>query len=345
MKKKFLAVGLVLAMGVLGLVGCGNNSGSYSDYVTLGEYIGLKVDKPQRQVSDAELREIREDELSYYTDYEQYDGPACQGDLVELSMTVKSGADMIYDFSAEDDTYELVLGEEEFGAKFDYNIIGQMKGTKTSFSVQYDDSELDENLANRSVDFDVEILNISKTVIPEITEEFIQENTDFASVAEWEANIAAMAQENVDYENDAAFKENIGKALVESCTISGYPEDLYKTLLESYEAEYENYAEMFNTTVEDIYAAFEVTHEDIEKMAKDACYQQMALELVAAREGIVISDADFDAMIEDFAKSEGYETRDEVLSDYTEEALKNIFLQDKTLDFLADKAIITVITE
>ncbi len=338
-------IGLVLTLGGLALVGCGNNSSNYEDYITLGDYNALKVDKPERKVSEAELKEIRDDEISYYIDYEPYDGPASKGDLVELSMTAKVGNELVYDFTGEDETYEIVLGDGEFGKDFDYNITGQMKGAKAEFSVAYDDSEADDNLAGKSVDYKVEIIGISKTIYLEIDDEFIKENTDYSSVAEWENYIASLAQENVDYENKAAFAENLGKALVDCCTIKGCPDNLYKKILAGYEAEYASYAEMFNTTIDEIYASFEVTHEDIERMAKEACYQQMAIELVAKNEGITISDAEFDKFLEEFAYSEGYESSEEVYSDYAKEDLKNIFLQDKTLDFLADKAIITVITE
>ncbi len=345
MKKKFLIMGLVLSLGGLALVGCGNNSGNYEDYITLGDYKALKVDKPERKVSEAEIKEIRDDELSYYIDYEEYDGPASRGDLVELSMTAKIGSELIYDFTGEDETYEIVLGDEEFGKEFDYNITGQMKGAKFEFTIQYDDSEEDSNLAGRSVDFKGELFAISKTIYPEVNDEFIRENTEYNSVSEWENYIVALAQENVDYENNMAFNENLGKALIDSCTIKGCPDDLYNRILTSYLDEYESYAEMFNTTVDDIYASFEVTREDIEQMAKEACYQQMALELIAQKEGISISDSEFDTLLANFADSEGYESTEEVLGDYNKDDLKNIFLQDKTLDFLADKAIITVITD
>lgn len=73
--------------------------------------------------------------------------------------------------------------------------------------------------------------------------------------------------------------------------------------------------------------------------------QELLLKAVAEAEGIEISDEDYAAGCEEYRKTTGFETVEELIAYYGEDQIRISVLQNKVLDFLMEHAIIEEETE
>lgn len=347
MKKKFvLAPALAVVLSAFAFVGCAGQSdnGDYSKYVTLGEVKGLEVEKTSSTVTEREIREYKDEALSEFLDYKEVDEVA-YGNSVDCEILAQEGSLVLYDFTGEENSYEFIVGDAEFGSKFDDELVGRKAGDELSFTTQIEDSLEDTSLAGKEVSFEVKIVSVTEIVYPTVTDAFVKENFGYDSVDEWNQSIIDEAQADMNAENDAVFRDNVAKAFAAKCTFNGYAESLYKRMLASLESEYLEYAEMFGCSVEEIYDMFETSHADIEKQALEATNEQMALEVWMESTGHKFTDQTYNEKATAYADEMGYDSVEELEADYDKENLKTIFIRDMAIDFLIESSIINVVEQ
>lgn len=347
MKKRFiLAPVFAVVLSVFALTGCKGpqEEGDYSKYVTLGNIENIEVFRIHPQASEREIREYKDEALSEFMDYEDTDVVA-YGNSVDCELIAKEGEEILYDFTGEDNSYEFIVGDAEFGSELDTQLVGKNLGEEFSFSTTIEENLEDTSLAGREVSFEVKIMNISKIIYPSLTDAFVKENFDCDTVEEWNQSILDEVQADMEAEEEALFRDNVAKEFAKRCTFSGYSDSLYKKMLASYESEYTEYAEMFGCSVEEIYDMFETSHAELEKQALEATNEQMALEVWLASTGHSFTDQTYDKKAKAYADEMGYDSVEELEEDYDKEELKTVFIRDEAIDFLLESSIMKVIEE
>jgi trigger factor len=101
---------------------------------------------------------------------------------------------------------------------------------------------------------------------------------------------------------------------------------------------------MFGCTLEEIYDMFEVDEDSLQQEYLYATNREMVLSLIREKEGLTMSDEEYQTKLDDFAKENEYDSVEELLEDYDEDSLKSYFLEELTLDYLEDEADITEVT-
>lgn len=344
MSKSYRIMSVIAAAALL--AGCGGDDGDYSKYVTLGEYKGLSAELAVAEVTEEELEEYEQEYLLEFQSYHYTDDPIRDGQYVETSLVAKSGNEMIYDFG--EDGYELVVGNEEFGAEVDAQLIGKSVGDELDFSVSYESDFEDVLLAGEEVSYHIEILKVADIIYPELTDEFVAENYEEETVEDWKQTLYEELYSNHQAEATEALRDNLLEQVVDGSKIDGYPKSLYKQQKEMIDADYQSYADMFGCTLEDVYAMLELDDKARQQEYLDATYQVMVLTLIREQENITLSDDELQEQLEEFAEYNEYDSVEELLTDYGKNELEEYFLQEMTLDFLeeqADVAITTVVDE
>lgn len=339
MRKKFRVLSLVAVAALL--TGCGGNSGDYSKYVTLCDYNGLGAELVVEKVSDEELNEYEKEQLDGYLTYEDAGGPVKEGQLVQVSLMAKDGDETVYDFSDEDG-YEMTIGQQDFGKEVDDALIGGMIGDVLDLSVSYADDFEDAQLCGREISYHMEIRKISDVIYPELTNEFVKEQFGEPSVEAWRDTLREELESEHQAEATEDMRSNLVQQVIDASQISGYPKELYKQKREEIRAGYQSYADMFECSLEDVYAMFEMDEKDREKEYLDETYRTMVLAMIRQQEGIALSDEQMQEKLETFAEENEYDTVEDLLADYDEDSLRQYFLDELTLDLLEERADITV---
>jgi trigger factor len=154
------------------------------------------------------------------------------------------------------------------------------------------------------------------------------------------------------YNSDVSYntKEDLIGLVVENSEFNDYSEEALASAKESVELSYEEYMDWIGaSTVDEVYEAFGISDEDVEKEALEQLYRTIAVYAIAQEQGIAVTDEEYQAGLEEYAQSyadyygEEY-TTDDLASDLGEETLRYWVLEDKVLDFLYDNAVITQVT-
>ncbi len=364
MKKRYLL--LVAALAVV-VSGCGSaneaiSSDSTADVevsvgddgeivtqygtVKLGDYKNLSATKSVTEVTDDDV-EAEIENLQYeYAEYNEVDRKSKDGDYVEVYMTASIDGEVVYDYSKEQDGYEILLGYNEFGKKFDKKLTGVSKSDKLSFTVDYKDDFEDESLAGQSVDYEVEVVGVQEEVIPELDEEFITETLGYESEEDMKTQVRKDLEETNDSDADYEVQEELMTQVIEASEFLDYTDEVYETSKESVESNYQYYAEMFGyTDADDIYEAFGMTDDDVESEIMDMVYRSIVISAIAGVEDLGVTDSEYDEQAEALAQDYGYDSVDDFAADYDESEINYLILEQKVLTFLEDNATITEETE
>ncbi len=251
----------------------------YEDYVDLGQYLGIEVEKETAEVTDAEIEAEIQKLLVSKADYAEVDGPAEKSDSLNIDFIGKY-ADTLEPFdrgSAEDQ--DLVIGSNTFINGFEDGLIGAMKGQTLDIALTFPedyknaDGSINE-MAGVDVVFNVQVNSITREYVPELTDTFIVENTDYETVEEYRLalynELLAAARDTVAQNK----RNNVWAAILDNCTVHDYPADELKVIedgfTEYYTAMAANYGYELDTFLAVYYNGMtrEVFNETIIEMSK-----------------------------------------------------------------------------
>lgn len=270
----------------------------------LGEYKGLHVEKEEARVSDEDvdkqLQELRNRHAKMV--------------LAEEGAVIEKGDFAIIDFAGtvdgepfsggEGKGYPLEVGSNSFIPGFEDQLVGLSKGDSTDVEVTFPEEYFVKELAGKEAVFKVNVQDVKRKELPELTDEYVAANTDFKTVEELRANykerMQKAAEENakVAYERaliDTAVanaKFTVPPVMIED-RISRMVEEM-KLSLESRKMSLEMYMQYTGLTMEQL-------RENQRAAAEENVKTDLVLDAVAKAENIQVDMADVDAEISTIA--------------------------------------------
>ncbi len=336
MKKKIMAA---LLAGVMVLaVGCGSKG--TSENVILGEYKGLTLTSVSQATVDTELNSI----LESYTELVAVDRAAQEGDTVNINfvgtldgVAFEGGTD-----NSEAGT-DLELGSNMFIDGFEEGLIGSVAGEERVLNLTFPEDYY-EDMAGKDVVFTVTVNSVLESVTPELTDEFVATLGDFTTADEFLTELRESLNLNSYY-------TQITQLILASSEVTEYPEDEVTAQKETMMAYYLSYAEYYasmtglDTDTALYYVSGLSSTEELEAAAEEYAYQMvkntMIMEEIAEKEGITVSEEEYNTRALEYALSYGYEDVATFEAEYTsKEELEAIILSDVVMDFLVEEAVI-----
>lgn len=332
MKKKLAAVLIAMAF----VTGCGGGDpNDLSSYVTLGSIDALSPDFEQGILSEEDIEDSINEDLTAYSDYIVTTEPVTMGDYVQLELTVTEAGEILYDYTG-DDFYDMLLGEADWGEEFDEYLVGQRTGDSGSFEISYSDDFMDAGLAGRDVVIDYKITEVDDVIVPEKDDAFAA-NMGYSSYDEY--RIAKVEELNSQTKEDDKERYRIAlmEALINASSFKDYPDSLKKEAGEVVEEEYQSFADMFGMELSEVYDTFGLTDEDIESEKDMYAKQRIAVDALIKKYNITVSDSEFDELASEYAVSEDYDSVEEMMEEYGKDELMEYFLTQKAFDLLVEK--------
>ena len=338
MKKRLAAV-LTAALTISVLAGCSSGSATtYGKYIKLGEYKGLKVNQIKTEVTDDDVESEIEYALEENAEYTEVDRGAQDGDQVNIDFTGTIDGEE-FDNSSDTD-YDLVIGSEDFQPEFEEQLIGVKAGDTVTFTITLSEDYEDEH-AGEDADFEVTVNSVQEINIPELTDEYCKEYTDYETVEDYRAGIKAELESYYEDDSDYTAGSDALSQVIEASEFSGYPQELYDQCKAEYDANNEAMAEMFGLEVEDIAG----TEEDIKEAVEEMVYSEMVVSEIAEKEKITVSDDEYTEYVNSVYAEYGYDSVEDYEADYTKDETLSSILYDKVIDFLLENAEITEVSE
>ena len=130
-------------------------------------------------------------------------------------------------------------------------------------------------------------------------------------------------------------QQNVWDALMEQCTVEKYPKDKKQETIDNITTQYGSIASMYGMDDVDTFLeqAFGVTSE---VMAENIIKQEYAVDLIAEKENLKVSDEDYKKGLEEYATQYGYTDSAELEEAVGKKEVKRALLQDKVTDWLVD---------
>ncbi|MBQ4529928.1 MAG: hypothetical protein IJA36_04860 [Lachnospiraceae bacterium] len=344
MKLKVKVVAGLMA-GVMLLGGCGAKENSEEDntssaggveitaemaekYVTLGSYDGLELVKYIREVAEEDVEYQKEYFLEdYRVESEVTDRGIENGDYVSFQMTEKPEGSEEADYG----TIDIQVGQEEFDAAVDAALLGHKAGeTVTTDSVYEEEGE------QVKTSYTMVINSVYTISYPEYTDEFVKENTEYATIAELEESFKAAAQQENDNLSLDELRESALSAVVEVSEFKDIPQNLYDSSYEETKELYTSYAEMFGMELADM-----ISEEDLKAEAELSVHQELVVQSIIKAENIQKDDKEYEEYIQKCIKSMEVESEEELNDYYEEGELEEMYFREKALDAIVAKAVVT----
>ena len=310
--------------------------------ITLGEYKGLEIKKPDTEVTDEDInKELENARNRAARKVEVTDRPVKDGD--ETVIDFKGFVDGKPFEGGEGEDYPLTIGSHQFIEGFEEQLIGKNLNEKNEINVTFPEEYHVADLAGKPATFEVTVKKITEKQLPELNDEFADNVSDFSTLEEYKADLKKKIGERKEREAKTQTENEAVDKAIENASIE-LPKAMVDTEARGIVDEYAqrlrsqglNLADYMKYTGQTMDKLLEQVTPDAEKRIKT----RLVLEKIAEAENIQVSDEDYNSQIEKMAAD--YNTDAEKFKKFIDESQETQIKEDmkvqKAIDLLVDQA-------
>lgn len=313
-----------------------------STIVSLGEYKGIEGTRTVAEVTDEDVLEEVETRKKDYAELTDVDRGAQMGDVVLIDFTGYVDGETSDELSGTE--YSLELGSGEFVPGFEEQLVGAVADGDVEVNVTFPEDYY-EDMAGKDARFEVHVESVQEYNMDEIDDDFIKENLGYDSE---EAMVSAVKEElEADAEDEA--DSNLEYDLI-STLLANSEFEVQEADIEAYTdqmmSEYETYASLYGvdlTTFLESYMG--TTEEQMRNMFRETATFRVQMTLtfheIAEKEGLEVSEEEYQEKLSQLAEDYGYEEPSEVEEIYSQGMLKEQMIQEKAIDLIRENAVIS----
>ena len=307
--------------------------------VTLGNYKGVDVKKAEIIITEEEVKAELERARQYAVTTQDKDGAAELGDEAVIDFVGYIDGEA---FAGGDGTdFPLKLGSNTFIPGFEDQLVGAKKDDNVDVVVTFPEDYHAAEFAGKEATFKVKIHEIKAKEIPELDDEFVQDVSEFDTVAEYKDSVKAKLEEQKQNEIKRAYQDEAIDKIVDKSTME-LPDAMIDTQCENMINQFAQQMAQQGLSMDQYLQFSGLTLDQLkEQVRPDAITRiksSLVLEQIAKEENIEITDADVDAEIEKMATM--YNMEADKLKEYMGEDEKENMKQD-----LAVQKAVELITE
>jgi trigger factor len=307
----------------------------------LPQWKGLKLNRPVREFTDADIDAQLEQMLSRYGQLVPFEGDANEGDYLSVNITSTSDGKQL---ARETETVVRIRPTLSFrDAKlegFDKLMKGVKEGDRRTAEVTLSKDAPNAEMRGKKVQLEFEVLDVKKLKLPELNEEFLQEIGNFGSEKELRDAIRQNLQRQVEYEQQRIARSQISALLTKSADW-----ELPKGLLQRQSARELERAVMelrrsgFSET--EIRARENMLRQNSTASTATALKEHFILERIAEEEKLDVEEGDYDKEIFLMAAQSGESprrVRAQLEKRGLMDVLRNQIIERKVLELVQSEA-------
>lgn len=310
--------------------------------VTLGTYKGVEVTKANIEVTDEEVEaEVNKSRELNAKKVDVTDRAIENGD--ETVIDFEGFVDGVAFDGGKGTDYPLVIGSGAFIPGFEDQIVGKNIGEEFDVNVTFPEEYHSDDLAGKPAVFKVTVKSATTKVLPEVDDAYVDETTEFSTVAEYKADVkknlvAAKEKAAADTKENEAVEKAANNATID------IPQPMIDSQKEQIAEEFAYRLQSQGLSIEQYLQFTGMTQKQyidtLEPQAIARIRTRLTLEAVAAAEGLVASDDEFEAEIAEMAKMYNMEVDKvkEILGSQAEQIKSDIVVK-KAAKLLADNAV------
>jgi trigger factor len=307
----------------------------------LGKYRGVEVERPVLLINDKDVADSLDDLRSRFAVYEPVeDGEAQDADQVIIDFTGTIDGETFQGGSAQN--YPYILGSKRFFSQFEDTLLGAKTGQELSCEVPFPADYSSANLAGKTAQFTIKVLEIKRKQLPELDDDFAKQ-VGHETAAALRESITKRLQDNAKQQCDSIAEFRALKQIIADSTFE-VPKSMLKSMTESaYERETNRLKEL-RVPGSDIAAREEELLAQAQANALDTIRNYVVIREIVEAEGLEVTEEDFEKEAEaisgrlgmNMATVSQFIKTDERRSEYEDQILRR-----KALDVVLANAAIT----
>ena len=180
----------------------------------LKKYKGLKVTVEQKKADDDALQKEIDILVGMHATYESVEREAKNDDIVRFNATATIDGEPYATWTRDNQATR--IGAANYGEPFDEAITGLQTGDKKDVSVTYPADFKTPDLQGKTVEFNVEVVEVRERKLPELTDELAQKiDKDCKTVKEWKTKLTDEINARFETENKQKVEQAVLDALIE----------------------------------------------------------------------------------------------------------------------------------
>lgn len=266
----------------------------------LGEYKGLHVDKEEVVVTDEEVE-------AQINDLRNRNAKMV---VAEDGAVIEKGDFAIIDFAGTVDGeafeggagkgYPLEVGSNSFIPGFEDQLVGLSKGDSTDVDVTFPEEYFVKELAGKQAIFKVNIQDVKRKELPELTDEYVAANSEFKTVDEMRANYKERMQKAAEENAKVAYEHALIDAAVANAKFTVPPimiEDRISQMVDEMKMSLESRKMSLDMYMQYTGMDMAKIRENQRPAAEENVKTDLVLDAIVKAEDIKVDMADVDAEI------------------------------------------------
>lgn len=307
----------------------------------MNDYLGMEITKKSTEVTDElvdeEIEKVRERNSRMIT---VEDRPAQDGDVTVIDF--EGFVDGVAFDGGKAENYNLKLGSGNFIPGFEEQIIGHSTDEEFSINVTFPEEYQAEELKGKDAEFKIKLHEIKAKELPEVDDEFVKDVSEKETLDEYKEELKETVAKRLEEEAEKDIDDQIANKLME--LLEGeIPEAMYDNqagdMVREFEMRLRAQGMDMNTYMQymgmDINSLKGMYKEEAEKRVK----LRLALETVARKEYIEVTEADLNAEYEKMAEAYKMEVEKVKVAIPTSSLTEDIKVE-KALKLVKESAII-----
>jgi trigger factor len=183
----------------------------------LPQWRGLKLNRPTRDFTDADIGEQLEQKLARYGQLVPFEGAAAEGDYVSVNITSTAHGRQVSHVNEEVIRIRPTLSFRDARLEgFAKMMTGVRAGDRRTAEVTLSKDAPNVELRGQKVSLEFEVLDVKKLKLPELTPEFLQEIGSFDSEERLREAVRMNLQRQLEYQQQRIARAQISALLTKS---------------------------------------------------------------------------------------------------------------------------------
>ena len=310
--------------------------------VTLGKYKGVKVDKIDVEVTDAEIEaEINTERENSARTIPVTDRAVKDGDMTVIEF--EGFVDGVAFEGGKGEDYPLTIGSGAFIPGFEEALIGAEIGVETDVNVTFPEDYQADELAGKAAVFKCTVKEIKEKELPELDDEFASEVSEYDTFEEYKTSIVKRIADKKEADAKNAKEDAVIEAIIADATMD-IPDAMVETQQRQMVEDFAQRIQSQGLSMEQ-YMQFtgltpQALIEQVKPQAMKRIQSRLVLEAVVAAENMVASEEDFEAEVTKMA--EAYQMEADKVKELLGENGKKQVMEDiaisKAVEFVVENA-------
>jgi len=310
--------------------------------IELADLNTLEVEKEMKEVKEEDVQDSLDSLRKMHAEEEKKEGPAQDDDKIVLDMNMSVDGVPVEGGQAQD--YQVYLNEEDQHIPgFNEKVEGMKAGEEKEFTLDFPENHYQQNLAGKTVDFNITVNEVYSQELPDLDEDFAkklgQEDVE---------GIKNLIRQNLEQEakkkENQQFEIKLLNKMVEESEIGEVPEALIEAEKQKMYQELKNDLEKNGVTVEQYLEDIKKTEEELlegftEQATKRAKTALISRKLAEEHEQLQPTEEEIEEEVEKIRQAnEGSEEIEERLQNQQVRGTIATTIQNrKVVDWLKDQ--------